>query len=93
MPAKQAWQIVQSGVAYVETDLTSTKIAAGSVVKGRATYNAVTIAYASSGAQGSDQFLQPIYVFSGTLTVEGQSGAYPIKAYVPALSNSGAPVG
>ena len=93
MPAKQAWQIIQSGVAYVETDLSSTKIAPGSVIKGRATYNAVDIAYASSGAQGSDQYLQPIYVFSGTLTVEGQSGTYPIKAYVPALSNSGAPVG
>ncbi len=93
MPAKQAWQIIQSGVAYVETDLSSTKIAPGSVVKGRATYNSVTIAYASSGAQGSDQFLQPIYVFAGTLTVEGQSGTYPIKTYVPALANSGAPVG
>lgn len=93
MPAKQAWQVIQSGVAYVETDLSSTKISPGSVIKGRATYNAVNIAYASSGAQGSDQFLQPIYVFSGTLTVEGQSGTYPIKAYVPALSNSGAPVG
>jgi hypothetical protein len=44
MPAKQAWQIIQSGVAYVETDLTSTKIDPGSVIKGRATYNAVTIA-------------------------------------------------
>lgn len=93
MPAKQAWQIVQSGVAYVETDLTSAKVAPGSVVKGRATYNGVGIAYASSGAQGSNQFLQPIYVFSGTLTVEGATGTYPIKAYVPALSNSGAPVG
>lgn len=93
MPAKQAWQIVQSGVAYVEVDLSSTKIAAGSVVTGRATYNSVTIAYASSGAQGSDQFLQPVYVFAGTLTVEGESGTYPIKTYVAALSNSGAPVG
>ncbi len=92
-PAKGAWQTIQSGVAYVETDLASTNIAAGSVIKGRATYNSVTIAYASSGAQGSAQFLQPIYVFAGTLTVEGQKGTYPIKAYVPALANSGAPVG
>ena len=93
MPAKQGWQLVQSGVAYVETDLSSTDIAAGSVVEGRATYTSVTIAYASSGAQGSDQFLQPIYVFSGTLTAKDQPGTYPIKAYVPALANSGAPVG
>jgi hypothetical protein len=93
MPAKQAWQVIQSGTAYIETDLSSTKIAPGSVVQGRATYNSVTVAYASSGAQGSAQFLQPIYVFSGTLTVQDQTGTYPIKAYVAALSNSGAPVG
>lgn len=93
METKQAWQIVQSGQAYLETDLSRAKIDPGSDVKGRATFSKVTIAYATSGPPGGKQFLQPVYVFSGTLRVDKVDGSFPIKAYVPGLANSGAPVG
>jgi hypothetical protein len=93
MPAKQAWQLVQSGQAFVDADLTSVGVDPGSDVKGRATFSDVAIAYASSGPPGGQQYLQPIYVFSGKLRADGTDKSVPVTAYVPALANSGAPVG
>ncbi len=93
MPAKQAWQLVQSGQAFIDADLGPVGVDPGSDVKGRATFSELTIAYASSGPPGGQQYLQPIYVFSGKLRAEGTDKSVPVKAYVAALANSGAPVG
>ena len=93
MPARQAWQLIESGQAYIEAELADAGIAPGSDVKGRATFDAVRIAYSTSGPPGGNQYLQPVYVFEGTVRVDDVEGSYPVRAYVPALSNSGAPVG
>jgi hypothetical protein len=93
MPARQAWQLIESGQAYLEADIESDEIEPGAEIKGRATFNDVSIAYATSGPPGGQQYLQPIYVFAGTLRVDDVDGSFPIKAYLPALANSGAPVG
>lgn len=93
MPARQAWQLIESGQAYIEADLARAGIEPGSDIKGNATFSDVSIAYSTSGPPGGRQYLQPIYVFRGKLKVDGKDGSFAIKAYVPALSNSGAPVG
>jgi hypothetical protein len=93
MPAEQAWQIVESGQAYLEADLDEADLDPGANVKGRVTYSDISIAYSTSGPPGGQQYLQPIYVFSGRIRVDDVDGTFPIKAYVPALANSGAPVG
>jgi hypothetical protein len=93
MPARQAWQLIESGQAYLEAELQDAGVAPGSDIKGRATFDAVRIAYSTSGPPGGSQYLQPIYVFEGTVRVDDVEGSYPVRAYIPALSNSGAPVG
>jgi hypothetical protein len=93
MPSRQAWQLVESGQAYVEADLTSAGIEPGSDITGRATFTDVSIAYSTSGPPGGKQYLQPVYVFEGKLRVDDVDGSYTVRAYVPALNNSGAPVG
>ena len=47
----------------------------------------------TSGIPGEPQFLQPVYIFKGTVTPEGSEESFPIAAYVPALVNSRQPVG
>jgi len=42
---------------------------------------------------GENQYLQPVFVFSGELTAEGSDQSFPITAYVPAIVNSQQPVG
>jgi hypothetical protein len=93
MPSRQAWQLIESGQAYIEADLDSADLEPGSEVKGRATFTDVAIAYSTSGPPGGKQYLQPVYVFTGKLTVDDVDGSFVIRAYVPALNNSGAPVG
>lgn len=93
MPAEQAWQIVKSGQAYIEANLTKAKLDPGSDVSGQVTFNDITVAYSTSGPPGGQQYLQPVYVFTGKLRVDDVDGSFPVKAYVPALANSGAPVG
>jgi hypothetical protein len=92
-PAREAWQTVASGQSYIETDLTKANLDPGSDVKGRATFSDISIAYSTSGPPGGKQYLQPIYVFTGKLTIDNKDGSFVVKAYVPALANSGAPVG
>lgn len=93
MPAKQAWQIVESGQAYIEANIAKAELEPGADVKGRATFTDISIAYSTSGPPGGQQYLQPIYVFTGKMRIEDKDGSFPVKAYVPGLSNSGAPVG
>lgn len=94
MEIEQAWQMIESGQGFLNPELTDAELPAGSEVSGRATFGAIEIAYATSGPPGGRQYLQPVYVFTGRVRVEGQEDrTFPMTAYVPALANSGAPVG
>lgn len=88
-----AWAEVESRRAYLDTILPGDTYTAGSVITGQAVYTNVSLAYTSSGLPGETQYLQPVYVFTGTLTPEGSEESYPITSYVPALINSQQPVG
>lgn len=91
---EQAWQLIESGQGFLDPELAEAGLPAGSDVTGRATFSGIEIAYATSGPPGGRQYLQPVYVFSGRVRIEGlEDRTFPLKAYVPALANSGAPVG
>ncbi len=91
--ANEAWQQVLSNQGYIEADIAAADLPAGATVEGTVTYNNVSIAYTTSGPPGGEQYLQPIYVFRGRIRLDGADTTYPIRTYVPALANSGAPVG
>lgn len=88
-----AWAEVESKRSYLETLLPSDQFEPGTTVAGTAIYDQVSIAYTSSGVPGEQQYLQPVYVFTGRVTPEGSDESYPITSYVPALINSQQPVG
>jgi len=88
-----AWSEVQGRLAYIETELPTGTFEPGSTIAGKAEYTSVTLAYTTSGGAGGKQYLQPVYVFHGTLTPEGSDEGYPVQSYVPALINSQQPVG
>lgn len=90
---KDAWNEVQSGEAYLEVELPEGVAQPGDDITGTATYSGVEIAYTTAGPPGSRQYLVPIFVFRGRMRPEGSETTYPIRAYVPALASSGAPVG
>lgn len=92
-PVDEAWAQVQSGQGYIEADLIEANVPAGSEVNGSVTYNDVSIGYTTAGPPGGTQYLQPVFVFKGRIRLEDGEETYPIRAYVPALANSGAPVG
>jgi hypothetical protein len=91
--ADEAWQQVQSNQAYIEAEIPVEEAPAGATIVGSVTFNNVSIAYTTSGPAGGDQYLQPIFVFRGRVRLEGSDVTHAIRAYVPALSNVGAPVG
>lgn len=94
MEIEQAWQMIESNQAFLDPDLAEAGLPGGSDVRGRATFGEIEIAYATSGPPGGRQYLQPVYVFSGRVRIEGDDErTFPVTAYVPALANSGAPVG
>ncbi len=88
-----AWAEVEGKRSYLETLLPSDQFEAGTTITGTARYTQVSIAYTSSGIPGEQQYLQPVYVFTGQVTPEGSEESYPITSYVPALINSQQPVG
>lgn len=88
-----AWAEVESRRAYLETILPQDTFEPGATITGQATYTEVALAYTTSGIPGERQYLQPVYVFRGTLTPEGSEESYAITSYVPALINSQQPVG
>ena len=92
-PSEDAWRQVESGQGYVEVELEGSGIQQGSVVSGLVTYATIELAYTTAGPPGTGQFLVPIFVFTGTVTPEGQNQTYPISTYVPALAISDTPVG
>lgn len=92
-PVDQAWTEVVERRSYVNTALPSDKYPDGSTVEGAAIYSSVSIAYAPSGVPGEQQYLQPVYVFTGTFTPKDTQDSYAITAYVPALASAKQPVG
>ncbi|HEU0165322.1 MAG TPA: hypothetical protein VFQ54_09780 [Thermomicrobiales bacterium] len=92
-PVDQAFGDVTNQIAYLQATLPSDKYPDGTTIKGNVIYAGASVAYASSGVPGEQQYLQPVYVFTGKLTPDGSDTAYPITAYVPALVNSNQPVG
>jgi len=94
MEIEQAWQMIESNQAFLDPDLAEAGLPGGSEVRGRATFSGIEIAYATSGPPGGRQYLQPVYVFTGRVRIEAdEERTFPMTAYVPALANSGAPVG
>lgn len=92
-PAGEAWKDVQSGQAYIQVDIPASDAPAGTEISGSASYSSVDLGYTTAGPPGGHQYLEPIYVFRGRVRPDGSNKTYPIKAYVAALANSGAPVG
>ncbi|MDQ4100485.1 MAG: hypothetical protein M3121_08300 [Chloroflexota bacterium] len=92
-PPDQAWDDVAGMRAYLQTTLPDDEYPQGSTITGTAEYEEVTIAYTSSGIPGEQQYLQPVFVYTGRITPEGSEDSFPITAYVPALANSQQPVG
>jgi len=88
-----AWTEVAERRAYLQATIPSDTIAPGSTIKGTASYSSVALAYTSSGIPGEQQFLQPVFMFAGSITPEGSATSFPITAFVPGLVNSQQPVG
>ncbi len=92
-PVEAAWAEVSERRSFLQSDIPPDVAEPGATVRGRATYTNVVVAYTTSGVIGETQYLQPVYVFTGTVQIEGVDQTYPIRAYVPALVNSQQPVG
>jgi hypothetical protein len=92
-PVGEAWTDVAEQRAALQADVPSDVAEPGATVTGTATYDTVEIAYTTSGIPGETQYLQPVYVFSGSVTLEGSDASYDVTAYVPALVNNQQPVG
>lgn len=90
---KDAWAEVASGEAYLDVDLPDGVADDKGVVSGKAVYTSIEIGYTTAGLPGGAQYLQPVYIFVGRFTPEGDDSSYRIRAYVSAVANSGAPVG
>lgn len=91
-PAEDAWRQVEAGQAYIEVDYGGNEPKGGTTVAGEAMYTEISIAYTTGGLPTETQYLLPVYVFAGELTVE-DGGTFPIRAYVPAIATSDTPVG
>jgi len=91
--AELAWRDVELGRAYIEAPLEGSGIEPATLIEGTVTYDRIEVGYTTSGLPGGDQFLQPVFIFSGEVVPVDSEESYPISAYVPALPDSGAPVG
>lgn len=92
-PVDSAWTEVAEKRSYLQVEVPEGVAEPGTTITGQSVYDSVSIGYTTSGIPGETQFLQPVYVFTGTLTPEGSDTSYPITAFVPALVNSQQPVG
>lgn len=90
---EDAFSMVATRQSYLDLTLPQEQFPQGSTITGTARYDSVTIAWASSGVMGNPQYLQPVYVFTGTYTPAEGDGSYPITAYVPAIITGLEPVG
>ena len=92
-PVQDAFAVVASRQSYVQATLPADQFPQGATVSGTATYTSVSVAYASSGVPGETQYLQPVYVFEGTLDPDEGDGTHDIVAYVPGIVTGLEPVG
>lgn len=90
---EDAFTMVSSRQSYLDLDVPQEQFPQGTVVSGAATYDSVSIAWTTSGVMGEIQYLQPVYVFTGTFTPAEGEDTYPITAYVPAIVTGLQPVG
>ncbi len=90
---EDAFSVVQNRQSYLDVTLPVDRFPQGSAIIGTATYDEVSIAYTTSGAVGSAQYIQPVYVFTGSLEPEGTDETFGITAYVPAIVTELQPVG
>lgn len=88
-----AFTVIESRQSYLDVSLPTDAFQPGSAITGAATYDQVSMAYTTSGSAGGAQYLQPVYVFTGTLRPEGTEGNFSITAYVPAIVTGLEPVG
>ncbi len=91
--AEEAWRQIERGEGYIEADFGEESFPQGSEVVGTAEYTSIGIAYTTGGLPGEEQFLEPVFVFTGRVTPKGSDQSYPARAFVPALADSGSPVG
>jgi hypothetical protein len=91
--AKDAWQEVKSGQAFLEVSIPDGVADSQGNVNGEVTYTDIDIVYTTAGLPGGTQYLEPVYVLTGRLTPENSDESLRIKAYVSAVANTGAPVG
>ncbi len=91
--AEDAWFSVEANQVYIEAELDGSGLPQGAQVEGTVEYTDIDLAYTTAGPPGREQFLTPVFVFTGRLSLDGRKESYPISAYVPALADSGAPVG
>lgn len=91
--AQSAFVEVAERRSYLQADVPGDVFPQGATIAGTAEYRSVTLSYTISGVPGEAQFLQPVFAFTGDLTVNDGQGPFPITAYVPALVNSQEPVG
>lgn len=92
-PAPEAWMDIENQLIGVSVDLPSDFADPGATVAGKATFTKAEVAYTTSGNPGQTQYLQPVYVFMGSVRPDGADKDYTATAYVPALVNSQQPVG
>lgn len=92
-PVDEAFNQVATRLSYLDVTLPEDQFPQGSTITGTATYDEASIAYSTSGVQGEMQYIQPVYVFEGTVAPEGSEDNYDIVAYVPAIVTSLQPVG
>lgn len=93
LPATTAWQEVAERRSFVEATIPADFADPGATIRGRATYTSVIVSYTTSGLVGEEQYLQPVYIFRGTVQLEGSEETISISSFVPALINSQQPVG
>lgn len=89
----QVWELVKSGQAYIEVNVPASDYPGGSEIDGTVAYTDISVAYTTAGPPGGQQYLEPIFVFSGQLKPDGSKQSFPLKAYVAALASSNSPVG
>lgn len=90
---EDAFAVVESRQSYLDVSLPADDFPQGTTVNGTASFDRVSIAYSSSGVPGETQYLQPVYVFEGSLDIADTDGTFEIIAYVPAIVTGLEPVG
>ncbi len=90
---QDAFTEISSRQSYLDVTLPEDQFPQGSLINGTASYDTVSIAYSTSGAVGEQQYLQPVYVFEGSVKPEGSEESFAITAYVPAIVTGLQPVG